>query len=65
MGKLTDQQISTIKDAASKLTGAKRREFQAQVGARDSPEDAGDDVTDSRLSPRDRFSLPRLRHRGA
>jgi len=31
MSKLTDQQISTIKDAASKLTGAKRREFEAQV----------------------------------
>ena len=31
MNKLTDQQIATIKDAASKLTGAKRRAFQAQV----------------------------------
>ena len=31
MDTLTEQQISTIKDAASKLTGAKRREFQAQV----------------------------------
>ena len=31
MNKLTEQHISTIKDAASKLTGAKRREFQARV----------------------------------
>lgn len=31
MNELTDQQIATIKDAASKLTGAKRRAFQAQV----------------------------------
>ena len=31
MDKLTEQQISTIKDAASKLTGTKRREFQARV----------------------------------
>jgi len=31
MHELTDQQIATIKDAASKLTGAKRRAFQAQV----------------------------------
>ena len=31
MNELTDQQISTIKDAASKLTGSKRRAFQAQV----------------------------------
>ena len=31
MGKLTKQHISTIKDAARKLTGAKRRAFQAQV----------------------------------
>ena len=28
---LTKQHITTIKDAAKKLTGAKRREFQAQV----------------------------------
>ena len=31
MNELTDQQIATIKDAASKLTGSKRRAFQAQV----------------------------------
>ena len=31
MNELTDQQIATIKDAASKLTGTKRRAFQAQV----------------------------------
>ena len=31
MDKLTERQISTIKDAACKLTGAKRREFQARV----------------------------------
>ena len=31
MNKLTEQQIATIKDAARKLTGAKRRAFQAQV----------------------------------
>ena len=31
MNELTDQHIATIKDAASKLTGAKRRAFQAQV----------------------------------
>ena len=31
MNELTDQHIATIKDAASKLTGAKRRGFQAQV----------------------------------
>ena len=28
---LTEQHISTIKDAARKLTGAKRRAFQARV----------------------------------
>lgn len=31
MNELTDQFIATLKDAASKLTGAKRRAFQAQV----------------------------------
>lgn len=31
MGELTKKNISTIKDAAQKLTGAKRRSFQAQV----------------------------------
>ena len=31
MNTLTEQQIATIKDAAQKLTGAKRRAFQAQV----------------------------------
>ena len=31
MNELTDRLIITLKDAASKLTGAKRREFQAQV----------------------------------
>ncbi len=31
MNELTEQQIGTIKDAAGKLTGAKRRAFQAQV----------------------------------
>ena len=31
MRELTDQQMATIKDAAKKLTGAKRRAFQAQV----------------------------------
>ena len=31
MHELTEQQVGTIKDAASKLTGAKRRAFQAQV----------------------------------
>ena len=31
MNALTDQQIATIKDAGTKLTGAKRRAFQAQV----------------------------------
>ncbi len=31
MNELTEQQIATIKDAAGKLTGAKRRAFQAQV----------------------------------
>ncbi len=31
MSELTDQQMATIKDAAKKLTGAKRRAFQAQV----------------------------------
>lgn len=31
MHKLTDQQVATIKDAASKLTGSKRRAFQARV----------------------------------
>lgn len=31
MSELTDQHIATIKDAASKLTGADRRAFQAQV----------------------------------
>ena len=31
MNELTDQLIATLKDAASKLTGAKRRAFQAQV----------------------------------
>jgi hypothetical protein len=33
-GELTEQQLATIKDAAHKLTGPKRRAFQAQV-ARD------------------------------
>ena len=31
MHELTEQQVGTIKDAASKLTGPKRRAFQAQV----------------------------------
>lgn len=31
MNELTEQQIATFKDAAKKLTGAKRRAFQAQV----------------------------------
>ena len=31
MNELTDQLIATLKDAASKLTGAKRRAFQAKV----------------------------------
>ena len=31
MNELTDQQIATIKDAGTKLTGTKRRAFQAQV----------------------------------
>jgi hypothetical protein len=31
MTHLTEQHIATIKDAANKLTGAKRRAFQAQV----------------------------------
>jgi len=31
MSELTDQPMATIKDAAKKLTGAKRRAFQAQV----------------------------------
>ncbi|MBT4504205.1 MAG: hypothetical protein HOC74_41140 [Gemmatimonadetes bacterium] len=31
MNRLPDQQVATLKDAASKLTGAKRRAFQAQV----------------------------------
>ena len=31
MNELTGQQITTIKDAAQKLTGLKRRAFQAQV----------------------------------
>lgn len=31
MDQLPDQQIATLKDAARKLTGAKRRAFQAQV----------------------------------
>ena len=31
MNELADQHIATLKDAASKLTGAKRRAFQAQV----------------------------------
>ena len=31
MNELTDQVIGTLKDAASKLTGAKRRAFQAKV----------------------------------
>ena len=31
MNALTEQHIATIKDAARKLTGAKRRAFQAQV----------------------------------
>jgi hypothetical protein len=31
MNELTDQLITTLKDAASKLTGVKRRAFQAQV----------------------------------
>jgi hypothetical protein len=30
-GELTEQLVATIRDAASKLTGAKRRAFQAQV----------------------------------
>jgi len=31
MNELTKQHITTIRDAAKKLTGAKRRSFQAQV----------------------------------
>jgi len=31
MSELTEQHIRTLKDAASKLTGTKRRTFQAQV----------------------------------
>jgi hypothetical protein len=31
MTRLTDQQVATMKDAARKLTGAKRRAFEAQV----------------------------------
>jgi len=31
MHRLPDQQVATLKDAAGKLTGAKRRAFQAQV----------------------------------
>jgi hypothetical protein len=31
MNRLPDQQVATLKDAAGKLTGAKRRAFQAQV----------------------------------
>jgi hypothetical protein len=31
MNELTKQHISTIRDAAKKLTGAKKRSFQAQV----------------------------------
>ena len=31
MNELTEQQVATIKDAARKLTGAKRRAFEAQV----------------------------------
>jgi hypothetical protein len=31
MSELTDQHVATIKDAASKQTGADRRAFQAQV----------------------------------
>jgi len=31
MTDLSEQHIATIKDAAKKLTGAKRRAFQAQV----------------------------------
>lgn len=31
MNELTDQHVATLKDAASKLTGAKRRAFQANV----------------------------------
>ena len=31
MTSLSEQHIATIKDAAKKLTGAKRRAFQAQV----------------------------------
>ena len=31
MSELTEQHIATIKDAARKLTGAKKRAFQAQV----------------------------------
>jgi hypothetical protein len=31
MNELTEQQIATIKDASRKLTGVKRRAFQAQV----------------------------------
>ena len=31
MNELTDQHVATLKDAASKLTGAKRRAFQAKV----------------------------------
>ena len=31
MNELTEQQIATIKDAARKLTGARRRAFQGQV----------------------------------
>ena len=31
MNKLTEQQVATNKDASRKLTGVKRRAFQAQV----------------------------------
>lgn len=31
MNELTDQHVATIKDAASKVTGARRRAFQAKV----------------------------------
>ena len=31
MTTLTEQQVVTLKDAARKLTGAKRRAFEAQV----------------------------------
>ena len=31
MNELTDQQMATLKEAASKLTGSKRRAFQTQV----------------------------------